>query len=108
MLSPERSLGRPLSSLAFVCGLLCAADARAQTHLTQRDCDLVVVKPTPAMNSGIGLDGADPLAPGSYHVAFLLDANFGLLALKLGSDKLGDLVPFRLDAHLNGSYQLLS
>lgn len=98
---------RALAAFALISALVTGSSVSAQTNPFQRDFDLVVVKPTPSMNSGIALDGADTLAPKSFHVDFLLDFNFGLLALKLGGQKLGDLVPFRLDGHLAGSYQLL-
>jgi outer membrane protein OmpA-like peptidoglycan-associated protein len=85
-----------------------AALAHAQGNPYGRDIDLVVVKPTPTLNSGISLEGADTMEKRSYQLEFLLDANVGLLALNSGNQRLGDLIPFRLDGHVMGAYQLLS
>ncbi len=37
--------------------------------------------------------------------ALLLDLNLSILSLKLGDEKLGDLIPYRLDAHALFAYQ---
>lgn len=42
----------------------------------------------------------------SLRAAFLFDFNVGILALKLGDEKLGDLIPYRLDGHAIIAYQL--
>lgn len=59
------------------------------------------------MNSGIALEGAAMWEPKSFHFAALLDFNVGVLALKLGDEKLGNLIPFRTDVHFMFAYQLL-
>ncbi|MFZ5472095.1 MAG: OmpA family protein [Myxococcota bacterium] len=69
--------------------------------------DLFPVKQTTAMDSGVGLEGATFRGPKSFRFAAMFDMGVGMLALKLGQEKLGDLVPFRTDLHLFGSYQLL-
>lgn len=87
---------------------LAPAVARAQTGPFERDIDLVVVKPTPAFNSGIGLEGATTRAAFDYRLELALDFNDGLLALVgAGGRKLGDLIPYRFDAHLMGAFQIL-
>ncbi|MGQ0506559.1 MAG: OmpA family protein [Myxococcaceae bacterium] len=43
----------------------------------------------------------------SWRAALMFDFNLSVLALRLGNDeKLGDLIPYRLDGRLIGSYQL--
>lgn len=58
------------------------------------------------MDSGVALDGASFRDAKSYRFSALFDLGVGLLALKLGQEKLGDLVPFRTDLHLFASYQI--
>ncbi|HET9449825.1 MAG TPA: OmpA family protein, partial [Aggregicoccus sp.] len=58
------------------------------------------------MDSGLSLEGARAASRGSYLGSLLLDYNHGILALKLGDEKLGDLIPYRLDAHALFAYQL--
>ncbi len=82
------------------------AQASAQTNPFIRGLDTVPVKPTPSMDSGIALEGASSLPKGSYRLGLLGDASFNVLALRLGDDKLGNLIPWRVDAHLLGAYQL--
>jgi outer membrane protein OmpA-like peptidoglycan-associated protein len=79
----------------------------AQSNPYTRNIDLVVDKPTPTQDSAIAVDGAVTRVKGSYQLEFLLDANFGLMALNSGNQQLGNLIPFRLDGHFMGSYQLL-
>ncbi|MFL5319146.1 MAG: OmpA family protein [Myxococcaceae bacterium] len=87
--------------------ILCASIAFAQaTDPFRRSFDAVPVKPTPTANSGIAQDGAALPPQGSLHGAVLLDFNLGVLSLKLGDQKLGDLIPYRMDAHAMLSYQL--
>jgi len=78
----------------------------AQADPFQRNFDAVPLKATTAQSSGIALEGArwDPVK--SFRAAFLLDFNLGVLGLKLGDEKLGNLIPYRLDAHLLFAYQL--
>ncbi|HLM47091.1 MAG TPA: OmpA family protein, partial [Myxococcaceae bacterium] len=56
--------------------------------------------------SGIALEGAKAEPAGSFRGALLFDYNRGILALKLGDEKLGDLLPYRLDAHALFAWQL--
>ncbi len=92
--------------LAALC-LACFGSVAWATHDPfQRGFDLVPVKPTAAMESGIAMEGADLSGAKSFRFALLFDLNVGVLALKLGNEKLNDLVSFRTDAHLIGSYTL--
>lgn len=86
--------------------LLCAASAGADTGPFSRGFDAVPVKPTPTANSGIAQEGAELPAQNSLHGALLLDFNLGVLSLRLGEEKLGDLIPYRMDAHAMIAYQL--
>lgn len=74
-----------------------------------RGFDTVPTKATPLQNSGIAISGAELPSAGSYQLVLLLDVNFGILALRRGSDeKLGDLIPVRPDAHLMFSWALIA
>lgn len=87
--------------------LLLTVAARAEHDPFSRGFDAVPVKPTAAQHSGIALEGAASGEPvGSFRGALLFDFNWRILALKLGDEKLGDLIPYRLDAHLLFAYQL--
>ncbi|RKH07972.1 OmpA family protein [Corallococcus sp. CA047B] len=103
----SRSAGGAAIRLAALGLLLTTAAAHAQPDPFSRGFDAVPVKPTAAQSSGIALEGATAEAVGSYRGALLLDFNWRILSLKLGDEKLGDLLPYRLDAHLLFSYQLL-
>lgn len=86
--------------------LLVSGAARADHDPFSRGIDTVPVKPTTARESGIALEGAQTSPAGSYHGSLLLDLNVGVLGLKLGDEKLGNLLPYRLDAHALVAYQL--
>ncbi|NMO21678.1 OmpA family protein [Pyxidicoccus fallax] len=108
------SFGFPLSwwractiRLATLGLLLATVAARAEHDPFSRGFDAVPVKATPAQRSGIALEGTTTNEPvGSFRGALLLDFNWRILALKLGDEKVGDLLPYRLDAHLLFAYQL--
>ncbi|QRK13840.1 OmpA family protein [Archangium violaceum] len=89
-----------------MCLLLAGAAASAQPDAFTRGFDAVPLKATPAQKSGIALEGASPEPAGSFRGALLFDYNHGILALKLGDEKLGDLIPYRLDAHALFAWQL--
>jgi len=72
-----------------------------------RGFDAVPLKLTTTANSGLQLDGAELQPKRSWQLQALLDLNFGVMALKLGDQRLGDLLPFRTDLRIGGSYQLL-
>jgi outer membrane protein OmpA-like peptidoglycan-associated protein len=100
--------------LACLPALLCAAllalgapAARAQGELDLRSFDAVPNKATPLQRGGILLEGASSPFARSFQASLLLDFNLGLLGLKLGDRRLGDLVPYRLDAHALFAYQVL-
>jgi outer membrane protein OmpA-like peptidoglycan-associated protein len=67
---------------------------------------LVPNKSTPAQDSIITLESATPGPDKSLLLSFLLDWNVGILAWVQQNQKLGDVVPYRVDLHLMGSYQL--
>ncbi|MFY0570134.1 OmpA family protein [Archangium lansingense] len=92
--------------LAVVCLLLAGVAAQADHDPFARGFDAVPLKATPAQKSGIALDGATAEPAGSFRGALLFDYNRGILALKLGDEKLGDLIPYRLDAHALFAWQL--
>ncbi|HYV49666.1 MAG TPA: OmpA family protein [Myxococcaceae bacterium] len=71
-----------------------------------RGIDVIPLKPTPTAGSGLFLDGAWVPYPKSVHAAVLLDLDGSVLALKYGTQKLGDLIPLRVDAHVLAAYQL--
>jgi outer membrane protein OmpA-like peptidoglycan-associated protein len=89
-----------------VCLLLASVAAGADHDAFTRGFDAVPQKATPAQKSGIALEGAAAEPSGSFRAALLFDYNRGILALKLGDEKLGDLLPYRLDAHALFAWQL--
>ncbi len=96
-------VGRFLS--VVVC--LTAFTAVAAEDPFARGIDAVPVKLTPSSGSSLTVEGADLPQQGTFHLTPLLDFNFGILALKLGDQRLGDLLPFRADLHILASYQVL-
>ena len=94
-----------LSSFAVVC-LASTALAQAVDPFNARGIDLVPMKFTPAMESGLVLEGGELQLTKSYFLQALLDFNVGILAAKNGTERLGDLIPFRADLHILGAYQL--
>ncbi|MBJ6764829.1 OmpA family protein [Myxococcaceae bacterium JPH2] len=87
--------------------MLATTAAHAEQNPFSRGFDAVPVKPTAAQLSGIALEGTRTQPTGSFRGALLLDFNWRILSLKLGDEKLGNLLPYRLDAHLLFAYQLL-
>ncbi|WP_224365071.1 OmpA family protein [Hyalangium versicolor] len=92
--------------LVLVCALVGGFTARADHDPFERSFDAVPVKATAAQDSGIALEGARPAPVSSLRAALLLDFNLSILSLKLGEERLGDLIPYRLDAHALFAYQL--
>jgi len=92
--------------LTFAVSLV-ALSASAAEDPFARGIDVVPVKLTPSASSGLTLESGEMPERGSFRLTPVLDFNVGILALKLGSDRLGDLIPFRTDLHLMASYQLL-
>ncbi len=96
------------SALLLVC---LAATARAQESLdafSTRGIDLVPFKFTPFMDSGLTIEGGEQLLTRSFLLQGLVDFNWGLLSAKSGEDRLGELMPFRVNLHLMAAYQLHS
>ncbi|QQR46378.1 OmpA family protein [Myxococcus xanthus] len=101
------SLRGSATRLAVLGLLLASVAAHADHDPFARGFDAVPVKATAAQHSGIALEGTSNALPaGSFRAALLFDFNWRILALKLGDEKLGDLLPYRLDAHLLFAYQL--
>src|SRR5579863_9496616 len=90
-------------------GMVCLSSALAFAQQAPnpetRSFNAVPDGPTPTLNGGITLEGAQLFSPKSFRLALLLDANFGIMSLNLGESGIGELIPFRLDAHLIGAYQ---
>jgi outer membrane protein OmpA-like peptidoglycan-associated protein len=80
--------------------------ALAQQNQFPHSFDAVPEKLTPAIGSGFLLEGARAAPPGSHTLQLVLDSTFGILALELGRQKLGDLIPNRFDAHVLFAYGL--
>ncbi len=95
---------RLISFLAL--SLASVAGAQSVDPFTARGIDLVVNKYTPTMESGLALEGGELQLTRSYLLQAMLDFNVGLLAAKNGTERLGDLIPFRADLHILGAYQL--
>ncbi len=95
---------RLISLLALTLASL--AGAQSVDPFTARGIDLVPTKYTPAMESGLALEGGELQATRSYLLQALLDFNVGILVAKNGSQRIGDLLPFRADLHILGAYQL--
>lgn len=72
-----------------------------------RGIDSVPLKITPTANSGLQLDSAELRPRRSWQLQAIIDLNVSVMALKLGEQRLGDLIPFRTDLRIGGSYQLL-
>ncbi len=96
---------RQLTRTALVFALALAAPAIAQ-NVDQRGYDAVPLKHTPAARSGIALEGADFPQDGSLRGQLLLDFTLGALGLKIGNERVGDLIPWRLDAHALFAWQV--
>jgi outer membrane protein OmpA-like peptidoglycan-associated protein len=91
---------------ALLVVLLLSGLAGAQSTAPGRHFDLVPTKATAAHQSGITLESATPGSTKSLMLSLLLDWNVGILAWVQGNQKLGDVVPYRIDLHLIGAYQL--
>jgi len=105
----ELKVYRPLSTMArfvFVAIFIASGLAGAQTDQFARRFDLVATKHTAAQESGITLESASPAAEKSLALSLLFDWNVGILALVMQEQKVGDVVPYRVDFHLLGAYQL--
>ncbi len=98
---------RTVSSLSLAVVLFAtAASAQTIDPFTARGIDLVPFKFTPGMESGLTIEGGELQTSKSYFFQALLDFNVGILSAKNGTERLGDLIPFRADLHLMGAYQL--
>lgn len=83
-----------------------SGEGRAQSEPFARGIDLVPLKLSPSLNSGLILDGAELESSNAFILQGLLDFNVGILSLRLGNERVGDLLPFRADLHLLGAYQV--
>ncbi|HEY1089128.1 MAG TPA: cell envelope biogenesis protein OmpA, partial [Archangium sp.] len=98
------------AALLLLAVSMLASPAGAQSQsldpLTTRGIDLVPFKFTPSMDSGLTVEGGELLQTRSFFLQALVDMNVGILTLKNGEERIGDLVPFRTDVHIMGAYQL--
>jgi len=102
-------VGRYMKSKTLLCLLLClVAPAAMAADPFQRGIDIVPIKLTPALESGLVLESTHMPSAGSWSLRLLADANFSPLSFKLGKERLGSLIPFRSDVHLWATYQPLS
>lgn len=69
-----------------------------------RGIDPVAAKPAATMSGLLTLEGARVEDPGSFALGLDADLVDGLLALKLGDERVGELIERRLDLHLTGAY----
>ncbi|MGO8969545.1 MAG: OmpA family protein [Myxococcaceae bacterium] len=99
-------VGRAAAFAALV--LLAAMPARAQSNIDSRGIELVPNQPSPFARSAITLDGALAAPVGTLRGEGLVDTNSQILSLSLGDQKLGNLVPYRVDVHLIFSWTPLS
>lgn len=83
-----------------------SAFAQALDPFTARGIDLVPIKYTPTMESGLALEGGELQLTRAFLLTAMLDFNFGILSAKNGNERLGELMPFRTDLHIMGAYQL--
>jgi OOP family OmpA-OmpF porin len=100
----------PLGSAGLLAALA-ALPAGAQTFEPApyvRGFDAVPQKATPLTDSAITVEGALGRAPGSWHGVLLFDWNVQPLAYKVGDEKHGNFIPWRIDGHLLGSWTPLS
>jgi OOP family OmpA-OmpF porin len=88
--------------------LFAVLPAEAQTNFDTRGFELVPNQPSPFARSGITLDGALAAPTGTLRGEVLVDWNSQILSLNLGDQKLGNLVPYRVDMHLIFSWTPLS
>ena len=95
-----------MARLVVVAILIAPGLAAAQTDQFARSFDLVPTKHTAAQDSGIALESATAGAEKSLALSMLFDWNVGILALVMQDQKLGDVVPYRVDLHILGAYQL--
>jgi OOP family OmpA-OmpF porin len=91
---------------ALVAAVLVALPAQAAADAYARGFDAVPTKFSPTMDSLWAVEGAELRPVKSWQLQALFDLNIGILGLKIGDTKIGDLIPFRADLHLMGSYTL--
>lgn len=96
----------PLARAVGLCLALCWGAAWAEHDPFIRSFDAVPVKPTASINSGIALEGADMWSRKSLRAALLFDFNLNVLGAFVGDEKVGNLIPYRLDAHAIFAYQV--
>ena len=85
-----------------------ATEGWAQSDPFARGIDAVPLKLSPALSSGLILDGAELETTHSWMLQALVDLNVGIMSLKFGKEPLGALIPLRTDVHIMGAYQLHS
>ncbi|MFN0061184.1 MAG: OmpA family protein [Myxococcaceae bacterium] len=92
---------------AFLVAMVLAASPAAlaqEPDPFSRGIDILPFKPTPTENGVISLEGAALPVAGHVQAGLLLDFGVGLLPLYLGNQRVGELMPLRIDGHLFASY----
>lgn len=97
---------RPLRLISVLVLLGASVQAQGLDPFESRGIDLVPTKYTPTMESGLALEGGELQLTRSYLLQAMLDFNVGILGVKNGTERIGDLMPFRADLHIMGAYQL--
>ncbi|MGC4117355.1 MAG: OmpA family protein [Myxococcales bacterium] len=94
---------RPCLLVAAV-ATLWALPVRAADDPLRRGIDPVFTKLSPSIDSIITVDGGRTSPGKSFRLDLGLDYTAGLLSLKVGDQKINDLIEHRFDLHLLGSY----
>ena len=84
---------------------LVGAPAMADPRVLARGFDAVPFKPTTTSGGLVLVEGVSTPSRGTLRASLLLDSNVGLLALRRGSTTVDQLLPWRNDLMLAGSYQ---
>lgn len=95
---------RPSLLVAALAAALAAAPARADDDALRRGIDPVLTKLSPSIDSVLTTDGGRTSPEKSFRLDLGFDYAAGLLSLKVGDQKIDDLVEHRLDLHLLGAY----
>jgi len=96
----DRAVRLPLLALA----LLLARAAGAQENPTLRGFDPDPFRPAATLDGDFVVESAAPTPAGSARGALLFDYARGLLALRQGDQKVGDLLVDRVQAHVIAGY----
>ncbi len=93
-----------IAAAALLVAIPSASRAQTPEDALARGIDPLGNKLATGLDGFLTVEGAKIAPVGSWKLELALDYAEGLLALKLGDEKLGDLVERRLDLHLLGAY----